>query len=373
VSSGNRGDTSDYLPLFLNDTPLLDARAPVEFARGAFPAASNHPLLTDQERERIGLCYKQHGQDAAIALGHQLVSGNTRDKRIESWAAFARQHPEGYLYCFRGGLRSAIVHQWLAEAGVRYPRVTGGYKAMRRFLIESLDDIMRSHPLIVVAGFTGCGKTEVIAQLESALDLEHCANHRGSSFGRHVSAQPTQINFENCVAINALKLQHTPCPAIVVEEEGRLIGRCFVPLSVQQAIKQAPVVVLEDREEARVDRILESYVINMLSEFSTVYPQNPEHAFAVFSDYLLSGLDRIRKRLGGDRFAALRTSMSNALQEQQRNGDYSAHRIWISGLLHDYYDPVYRYQREGSSQKILFSGNQAEVLDFLRSQPGMCS
>ncbi|CAN0532480.1 unnamed protein product, partial [Scytosiphon promiscuus] len=36
-------DTRDYAGLFLGDTPLLDVRAPVEFAKGAFPAATNLP------------------------------------------------------------------------------------------------------------------------------------------------------------------------------------------------------------------------------------------------------------------------------------------------------------------------------------------
>ncbi|HCQ35909.1 MAG TPA: tRNA 2-selenouridine(34) synthase MnmH, partial [Alcanivorax sp.] len=55
--------------------PLLDVRAPVEFAKGAFPTASNLPLLDDNERHRVGIRYKQQGQQAAIDLGNELVSG----------------------------------------------------------------------------------------------------------------------------------------------------------------------------------------------------------------------------------------------------------------------------------------------------------
>ena len=53
-----RDDTRDYLSLFLNDTPLLDVRAPVEFAKGAFPGAANISLINDDERHQIGICYK---------------------------------------------------------------------------------------------------------------------------------------------------------------------------------------------------------------------------------------------------------------------------------------------------------------------------
>ena len=47
-------EIDDYRRLFLEDVPLLDVRAPVEFAQGAFPAAENHPLINDAERHEIG-------------------------------------------------------------------------------------------------------------------------------------------------------------------------------------------------------------------------------------------------------------------------------------------------------------------------------
>src|SRR5262245_52432126 len=101
-----RDNTSNYRGLFLDDVPMMDARAPVEFSKGAFPRVVNLPLMNDSERQQVGTRYKQQGPDAAITLGHQLVSGHTKAQRIEAWAAFACAHPDGYLYCFRGGLRS---------------------------------------------------------------------------------------------------------------------------------------------------------------------------------------------------------------------------------------------------------------------------
>ena len=144
---------TDFRHIFLNDVPMMDVRAPVEFGQGAFPGVVNHPLMNDDERQQVGTCYKQKGQDAAIALGHQLVSGATKQQRIEAWAGFAQAQPQGVLYCFRGGLRSQIVQQWLkSEAGIDYPRVIGGYKALRSFLIDAgasfhgyASDITRSY------------------------------------------------------------------------------------------------------------------------------------------------------------------------------------------------------------------------------------
>ena len=120
-----RPDTTDYRALFLSPTPMMDMRAPAEFTRGAFPSALSLPLMSDDERAQVGMCYKQQGQDAAIALGHELVSGDLKAQRLAQWKAFTQQHPQGYLYCFRGGLRSQTVQRWLREEGIDYPLITG--------------------------------------------------------------------------------------------------------------------------------------------------------------------------------------------------------------------------------------------------------
>ncbi|MEC9255311.1 MAG: tRNA 2-selenouridine(34) synthase MnmH, partial [Pseudomonadota bacterium] len=70
----SRPDTADFRTLFLSDTPMMDTRAPLEFKKGAFPHTVSLPLMTDQERAKVGTCYKKKGQDEAIKLGHQLVS-----------------------------------------------------------------------------------------------------------------------------------------------------------------------------------------------------------------------------------------------------------------------------------------------------------
>ena len=128
-------EVDDPLQLFLNDTPLMDVRAPVEFNEGAFPTARNIPLINDEERHVIGKTYKDLGQDEAIKLGVELVSGTTKSDRLAQWQQFTKTHPEGVLYCFRGGMRSKVTQQWLfEETGVRYPRVKGGYKVLRRFI-----------------------------------------------------------------------------------------------------------------------------------------------------------------------------------------------------------------------------------------------
>jgi tRNA 2-selenouridine synthase len=72
----------DFRRLVVEDVPLLDVRAPIEFYQGHFPHAENHWLIDDAEREQIGKQYKHLGQDAAIDMGHELVQGEKKAARI---------------------------------------------------------------------------------------------------------------------------------------------------------------------------------------------------------------------------------------------------------------------------------------------------
>jgi tRNA 2-selenouridine synthase len=127
-----------YKSLFFEDTPLIDVRAPVEFATGSLPNSVNLPILNDEERALIGTTYKTQGRETAIQLGHQLISGDVKEQRLQAWRSYIDLHPHAVIYCFRGGLRSQITQQWLKEAGIQRPLITGGYKAVRSFIIETI-------------------------------------------------------------------------------------------------------------------------------------------------------------------------------------------------------------------------------------------
>ncbi|MCU1727172.1 tRNA 2-selenouridine(34) synthase MnmH [Pseudomonas sp. 7P_10.2_Bac1] len=357
-------DISDFRELFVTDRPMMDTRAPIEFHKGAFPGAVNLPLMNDRERERVGTCYKQQGQQAAVILGHQLVSGQTRAERLQAWAEFARANPDGVLYCFRGGMRSHIVQQWLKhDAGIDYPLVAGGYKALRTFLIQTVDDAVARCDLLVLGGMTGTGKTDVLLQLDNALDLEGHANHRGSSFGKRATGQPSNIDFENRLAIDLLKKRSCGHERFVVEDENRAVGSCALPLTLYQRMQSAPMVWLEDSVESRVERILRDYVVGLSAEFAVT---NGEHGFTLFSRRLLESLSNIQRRLGGERHQRLQAVMQQALQEQAHCGSVDLHRVWIEALLREYYDPMYTFQRDKKAARIAFAGDQAAVLEYVR-------
>lgn len=359
----SRADTEDFTRLFLTDTPMMDTRAPLEFSKGAFPHTVSLPLMSDDERAKVGTCYKEQGQAAALTLGHELVCGETKQQRLEQWLAFARQHPDGYLYCFRGGLRSQIVQQWMKEAGCDYPRIIGGYKAMRRFLIDTQEQIVADSGFCILAGHTGCAKTDLLNTLDNSIDLEGIAHHRGSSFGKRPAGQPAQIDFENTLAIAFLRQQHAaPQQRILLEDESRLIGRCALPLYLRERMTVAPVVVVTASLEQRVEHSFRNYILHKFEEWQQA--EGLEAGFIAFSEDLTDSLQRIQKRLGGVQYQKLDALLQHALAEHQR-GDNSLHREWIKILLSEYYDPMYEYQllhREGVTE---FRGSAAEVREYL--------
>ncbi len=362
-----RPDTDDYRALFLSDAPMMDMRAPAEFAHGAFPGAVSLPLMTDDERARVGICYKEQGQQAAIELGHQLVSGDLKRKRLRAWCAFARGNPDGYLYCFRGGLRSQTVRQWLRDEGIDYPLVLGGYKAMRRFLLEELERSLQRAELVLVGGKTGTGKTRVIEQLDRAVDLEGLARHRGSTFGQLLEPQPSQIDFENAVSIALLKLLDAGENRVYLEDEGRLIGRLALPQNLRERMKSAPMVVVEESLEQRVDVVIDDYVLDLGRRFAEVHVDAGPQAHR---DKLQEDLAKIRKRLGGARHQQVSEMLDQAFARQWHTGSLAGHRAWIAFLLQRYYDPMYEYQLSRREGRRLFQGSRDEVLAWANGAGG---
>jgi len=352
--------------LFLNGVPLMDTRAPMEFNQGAFPSAVSLPLMFDDERAKVGTCYKHSGQEAAIKLGHKLVSGATKEERLHHWIAHVKKHPEGYLYCFRGGLRSQTVQQWLKEAGYNYPLIHGGYKALRKFLMDSLNQQSEEKQFVILSGRTGTGKTRILNQLPGQLDLEHYANHRGSSFGRHVSPQPTQINFEHNITIDLLRNNHD---VVFVEDESQVIGSVHIPDNLLAALNQSHIIVIEKTMDQRIDVVIEDYVIDLSGQF--IHEFGTDEGFRKYSEYMLSGIDRIRKRLGGVKHKEIKNQISTALEQQVTRNDLELHRIWIANLLNHYYDKMYDYQLSRKQERVLgiSTGNPEEIQHIARNIP----
>ena len=361
-----RSNSHNFRDLFLNDTPLLDVRAPVEYHKGAFPNSTNLPLLDDEQRHVIGTRYKEQGQDAAIALGWELATDEVQAQRKDVWKNFTEQHPEGYLYCFRGGLRSRMSQKLIAETGTQYPMVEGGYKAMRRFLIDELETNCTTTPLILISGRTGIGKTRVLNHIKHSIDLEGLANHRGSAFGANISVQPRQIDFENQLSIKLLKQRADHQGPVFVEDEGRLIGRIYLPDVLRDKMQTSPLVTLETTLTERVEFALEDYITNALPEYYAEYGETIGQEN--FRSQILDNLARIKKRLGHDRHKILEGEFSDALQDLFSIGNSDGFRSGIQHLLTEYYDPMYDYQQSQRQGRIIFKGNHEEVITWANQQ-----
>ncbi|BCN93258.1 tRNA 2-selenouridine synthase [Thiomicrorhabdus immobilis] len=354
--------TDDFKSIVLNNTPLIDVRAPVEFEQGAFASSINLPLMNDEERHKVGICYKQHGNAAAVKLGHQLVNEATRTPRVDAWAAFMDQHSDALLYCFRGGMRSKISQQWLKDSGREIVRLKGGYKAFRRYLIDFMESVPQQFQQldiqpIVLAGRTGSGKTLVIQQLQNTIDLEGLAHHRGSAFGRHATPQPTQINFENNLSMSLIRFLETQAKQLIIEDEGRNIGSVNLSKELFDFLKGGERVVVETPLAERIAITLDEYVIEAQQEYPTL---------DAWTTFMLAALQRIQKRLGGERYQRVLKQFEDAMQYQIQQASTEYHQAWIETLLVEYYDPMYDYQMQKRQHKVAFSGSMQEVVSFLQ-------
>ena len=343
---------TDLEALLARATPFLDVRAPSEYARGAVPQAVNLPLLDDDERHRVGLTYKNQGHDAAVALGHELVSGEVREAREQAWLRHAERHPDAWIYCWRGGQRSEIAQRWLAARGVDLPRVPGGFKALRKTCMDVLARAPGEKRWIVLAGRTGSGKTDLLRTLDNAIDLEGRAAHRGSAFGATDRPQPTPVGFENALAVDYLRHRSA---TVVVEDESRTIGRLAVPEAWHGHMQTAPLALLEVPLAVRVANIEREYVT------APLYRGIPPAAlYARLSD----DLSRIRRRLGGDRHRRIQDELDSAFTAA------SGHGAWIERLLSWYYDPMYDYQLGGKRERVVIQGGAEEIRAFLAAEGG---
>jgi len=343
--------------LLANETPIIDVRAPIEFNQGAMPNAINLPLMNNEERAAVGTCYKQHGSQKAVELGHQLVKGEIKAHRVAAWREACERFPSGFICCARGGMRSHIVQKWLAEIGIDYPLIEGGYKALRQATIEMTNELVQ-RPIILIGGCTGNGKTTLVRSLPEGIDLEGFAHHRGSSFGRTVEAQFAQATFENYLAVDMLKKSpyHSRW---VLEDEGRAIGANGLPESLRIQMATAHLVVVDDPFERRMARLKEEYFDRMTHDFIEAYGE--ETGWQEYSDYLHHGLYAIRRRLGAQRAAELTQLLDNALAAQKISANTEVHFSWLSPLLKEYYDPMYRYQLSKKQDKIIYTGSYEEV------------
>ncbi|MFQ4136341.1 tRNA 2-selenouridine(34) synthase MnmH [Nodosilinea sp. PGN35] len=293
--------------------PILDVRSPGEYDRGHIPRAVSFPLFTDEERARVGTCYKQVGREAAVELGFD-IAGPKCGEFVRAAKALA---PDRHLrvHCWRGGMRSGGLGWILELAGFKVVLLDGGYKAYRRWVRQVL---ATPKPMVILGGMTGSGKTQILHELaalgEPVLDLEGLAHHRGSSFGALLlPPQPSTEHYENLLVDQWV--QYPGDRPIWLEAESRRVGTCRIPDELFAQMEAAPAVEVVRSLDERLDLLVEIY-----GEAST--------------EELVAATERIRKRLGGDRTP---TAVAHI-----QSGNLRA----ACAIILDYYDRAYRYDLE---------------------------
>lgn len=208
----------------------------------------------------------------------------------------------------------------LSIIGVDSWRLTGGYKAWRKQVLEDFD---AGYPfkLVVLHGHTGVGKTEILEELTKlavpVLNLEKIASHRGSVFGAMATKQPSQKNFD--AAIWTLVKTYGDV-TVCTEAESKKVGNLRLPEFISQKLEAGRRILVTGTLNARRQRILKDYVREDLKQEANL-------------NNAIKSLSVLRERLG--------SKLTLEIEKQGRDGNFADA---VDNLLIHYYDPLYQKQ-----------------------------
>ncbi len=352
----------DYKNLLIQKKSVIDVRASVEFLQGSFPNAVNLPILNDEERALVGTVYKQKGNAEAVKLGHDIVSGENKKQKIQAWLSEIKKNPDILISCFRGGQRSQISQRWISESGFEITRFEKGYKDFRTWTIENLKTFSLENKFKVLSGTTGSGKTKLLKELKNKypmVDLEGLANHKGSAFGKELTPQPSQADFENCLLRDILIEQNWSQKNILFEDESRMIGSRHLSEEFFAQLRSGSVILMDIPIESRIDNIFYDYVTNTNIVRGTI-----DEAHVQFEKYI-ENTNKITKRLGGLRASEIISDLKSAQTDFVENKGLEKNKIWIEKLLVWYYDPLYLGSLEIRKPVVEFQGDEAKITTYL--------
>jgi tRNA 2-selenouridine synthase len=306
--------------LGMGNALIVDVRSEGEFAETTIPGAVNVPLLDNEERARVGTAYKQVSPAAARRLGMELVAPKLVEL-VNTIEAKALPGKKVILFCWRGGLRSQFVAYVLDLMGFDVFRISGGYKAYRRYVSAYINDAQLAQRAVVAHGLTGVGKTIVLKKLKAlglpVLDLEDLAVHRGSVYGKvGLPPSPSQKHFE---ALIFNELKETEAKGVfLVECESRRLGRLLVPIPLMNAMKRGYRILLYAPLEVRIRRSVEEYMTGLQEK--EVVPQ------------LLEATSALVRYMGKSKVEMLQGLITEGRIDRA-----------VEILLVEYYDPLYKY------------------------------
>lgn len=301
----------------------VDVRSPEEFNEFKIPGAVNIPLFSNEERVEIGTVYKQIGSDEAKWRAMEIVSPKIPDllRKIKDLLA-DNHHP--IIYCWRGGMRSKAVATFLSFSGISIPRLIGGYRAYRQYILEKIPELIPDQA-ITLHGMTGVGKTEVLHKLGKKgfpiIDLEGLAEHRGSIFGTYgLETGNNQKNFDALLFQTLTEINGKPY--FIIEAESKRIGKVVQPDELFHKKQQGININLQASLNSRVERIYHEYVKPYIHE-------------VWFHEKVIERFSYIKKRIKDREIISI-------LDEAAKFENY---KLFIKTLLENYYDPRYSYKQ----------------------------
>lgn len=241
---------------------LIDARTPKEAYEEPVIGAINVPVLLDDERDIVGTLYVRESVEQAKQAGVEFIS-----KRLpEIFNKIQTLHNENkdkqlVIFCARGGMRSGSLASFMGSLGIPVMKLKGGYKSYRAFVAHKLEEYTNEVEFLILYGNTGVGKTEMLYELKnrgySIVDLEGCANHRGSILGGvGLGSCYTQKRFESLV-YEQLRTRNSNL--VFVEGESRRIGRILIPEHLFKKMYDGEKIRISSDYETRATRLVEEY------------------------------------------------------------------------------------------------------------------
>lgn len=291
--------------------PVVDVRTPAEYLKGHIPGAVNIPIFSNDERALVGTTYKQENQLSAVMKGLDIV-GPKMTALLKEGIKAAGKKKKLLVHCWRGGSRSESMAWLFSNAEIECLLLEGGYKAYRNYI---LDELKKPRKIIVIGGYTGSGKTEILHEMqamgEQVTDLEALAHHKGSAFGAlGQEGQPSSEHFANLLHDELKDTDRNR--RLFVEDESHNIGSDSIPGEFFDLMKKSVVIALMPGIKARIPRLLKEYGVF-----------EPEQ--------LVQSVKKISKRLGG-------ADAAKAIDAIQKNDLETAIEIVLR-----YYDKAYAY------------------------------